>query len=118
MNFSFPTFFEKSNQNVDGVQLFDLKKAGNDNAIRSISKMYNYLAESLYNIQVSLDPEMIIIGGGISGRDEFIDELRKQLYNYLAKKGIETIMPKIHACQYKNDANLIGAALNFETLNQ
>lgn len=79
--------------------------------------MYNYLAESLYNIQVSLDPEMIIIGG-ISGRDEFIDELRKQLYNYLAKKGIETIMPKIHACQYKNDANLIGAALNFETLNQ
>ncbi|GMA54257.1 hypothetical protein GCM10025857_56140 [Alicyclobacillus contaminans] len=53
--------------------------------------MYNYLAESLYNIQVSLDPEMIIIGGGISGRDEFIDELRKQLYNYLAKRGLRQL---------------------------
>ncbi len=83
-----------------------------------ISEMYDALVESLYNIQVSLDPEMVIIGGGVSARNEFINELHKRLYNNLAKDDIESIMPEIQACQYHNDANLIGAALNFETLKQ
>lgn len=111
-------FSEKFGQNVDGLQLFDLKKEGNVNAEQAISEMYDSLVESLYNIQVSLDPEMIIIGGGVSARNEFINELHKRLYNDLAKDGIASIMPEIQACQYHNDANLIGAALNFESLNQ
>ncbi|MCF1676647.1 ROK family protein [Tetragenococcus halophilus] len=111
-------FSEKFGQNVDGLQLFDLKKAGNTNATQMISEMYDALVESLYNIQVSLDTEMVIIGGGVSARNEFINELHKRLYNNLAKDDIESIMPEIQACQYHNDANLIGAALNFETLKQ
>lgn len=99
---------------IDGKQLFSLADSGDVLAQKYLDQMYDAIATALYNIQVILDPEMVIIGGGISVKFEVIDNIRMRLYDRLKSEGIEEIMPKIVACQFGNEANLIGAALNFE----
>lgn len=101
---------------LTGKELFARKDQGDSAAAEALEEMYQFIAEALYNIQVSLDPEIIIIGGGISARPELSQELGKRLHALLAAPGVESIMPEITTCQYENDANLIGAALNFQNI--
>ena len=79
-----------------------------------LDKMHEIMANNLYSVQVMFDPELIVLGGGISGQPALADELSKRLFEQLKKEGIEEIMPSIKCCSFHNDANLIGAALNFQ----
>lgn len=105
-------------QEVTGKELFDLKDAGNEEAKAMIETMYQNIAEGLYNLQVSLDPEMVIIGGGVSVREELISEVKERLQSLLIEADVSSIMPEVYACEYKNNANLIGAALNFMRIDK
>ncbi len=58
----------------------------------------------------------MIIGGGISVRLDVIENIKMRLFELLKAEGVESIMPEVVACKFKNDANLIGAAANFEVL--
>ncbi len=37
------------------------------------------MANGIYNLQYAYDPEKIVIGGGISMRDDLIDEINQRL---------------------------------------
>lgn len=106
-------YFKKTGEKVDGKQLFELANKGDVFVLTLLDTMYENIAQILYDLQVAIDPEMIIIGGGISERPEVIAELEKRLSNKLTSVHLSSIMPKIVACQFKNDANLIGAAINY-----
>ncbi|UUV98977.1 ROK family protein [Vagococcus luciliae] len=106
-------YYKKTGEKVDGKQLFELAKKKDSLVLALLDTMYENIAQILYDLQVALDPEMIIIGGGISERKEVIDELEKRLYHNLASVHLPNIMPQIAACQFRNDANLIGAATNY-----
>ena len=45
---------------------------------------------------------------------KIISELDDKKFELLKKEGVEEIMPTIKCCRFQNNANLIGAALNFE----
>lgn len=107
-------FSKKIGQPITGKELYEKKEQGDLQARKALFEMYENIAQSLYNIQVSIDPEMVILGGGISARPELAEELSTRLSSLLEKKNIGSIMPKIVSCQYQNNANLIGAALNFQ----
>ncbi|RHH69473.1 MULTISPECIES: ROK family protein [Vagococcus] len=98
---------------IDGKQLFRLAGLRDPLANKLLDTMYENISQILYDLQVALDPEMIIVGGAISERPEVIDELQKRLYEKLASVRLQHITPVVSACQFKNDANLIGAAINF-----
>ncbi|MGX4685635.1 ROK family protein [Vagococcus sp. JNUCC 83] len=98
---------------VDGKELFRLANLGDKLALRFLDTMYENISQILYDLQVSLDPEMVIIGGGISEKSEVVYELQRRLFTKLEEIRLDHIMPRIVACQFKNDANLIGAAINF-----
>ena len=57
---------------------------------------------------------MIIIGGGISARPELTTEIRTRLQALLTRFGVPSAMPLVKACEFQNNANLIGAAVNYE----
>lgn len=80
--------------------------------------MYWAIAHSLYNVQVSMDPELVIIGGGVSAREELPTEIGRRLQELLEKHLVPEIMPEIKRCHYLNDANLVGAAMNFINLKK
>ncbi|MDN6663455.1 MAG: ROK family protein [Tetragenococcus koreensis] len=111
-------FSKQYGNKLTGLELFEQKDAGDKRATQAIESMYNHLADSLYNIQVSLDPEMVILGGGISARSELAEELQTRLQKLLTDEGISAILPEIKTCHYQNNANLIGAALNFENIQK
>ncbi|MBX8937733.1 ROK family protein [Enterococcus gilvus] len=108
-------YSEQTNTKVDGKELYALKENGDPLAERLVNEMYQIMANNLYNIQVMFDPELIVLGGGISRRPELAAELTNRLSEQLKKEGVEEIMPAIKCCKFHNDANLIGAALNFNS---
>lgn len=106
-------YYHQTGKKVDGQKLFELANKGDELVLTLLDMMYENIAQILYDLQVAIDPEMIIIGGGISERTEVITELEKRLYHKLTSVHLPSIMPQITACQFKNDANLIGAAINY-----
>ncbi|WP_278530905.1 ROK family protein [Enterococcus asini] len=111
-------YSEIKGEAVDGQQLFALQAEGDVLADLIVNELYDQIALTLYNIQVSIDPDTIILGGGISARPELATALSNRLHKLLAEEGVAEIMPKVTTCEFQNDANLLGAALNFELLHQ
>lgn len=107
-------YSEQTHTLIEGKELYALKESGDLLAAELLDEMYQIMAKNLYNIQVMFDPELIVLGGGISKRPELADELSKRVFEQLKKEGVEEIMPSIKCCNFHNDANLIGAALNFQ----
>ena len=56
-----------------------------------------------------LNPEKILIGGGICEREDFIESIEKTLRSIKWWGYVET---KIERCCHKNDGGLIGALYN------
>lgn len=110
-------YSEQTRTQVEGKELFALKENGDPIAAKLLDEMYQIMANNLYNIQVIFDPELIVLGGGISRRPDLAVELSTRLFNSLKKEGIEAIMPTIKCCKFQNDANLIGAALHFKKIS-
>jgi predicted NBD/HSP70 family sugar kinase len=110
-------FSEKIGTLITGKELFERKDSGDEQAIAALNNMYQNIAEALYNIQVSIDPAMVIIGGGISARPEVTVEVKDRLLALLTESGVPSIMPEVCACEYQNNANLIGAAFNFQHIH-
>ena len=109
---------ERTGKRVDGQSIFELLESGDSLAEELVDEMYWSIANSLYNLQVSLDPELVIIGGGVSARKEIAEEIGNRLSQLLTKHLVPEIMPEIKTCHFSNDANLIGAAMNFVKLTK
>ncbi len=102
---------------INGKEVFELAEQGNEVAIDETEKFYYSLAQGIYNLQYSYDPEKIIIGGGVSAKADLIPHLQRKFSEILEKVQIAKLVPDIAICQFKNDANLIGAVYNYQ-LNQ
>ena len=76
------------------------------------------IQQSHYNIQYSYDPEVIIIGGGISVREDMIDEINKRLDIIIDKVEPARIKPVVKKCAFANDANIIGAIYHYLTISK
>lgn len=96
---------------VSGEEVFELAKNGNQIAQNKVDELYFYLALGIYNLQYILDPEVIIIGGGISAQSELVDEIEQQLQKIMNFGQRAPLFPKLAVCQFGNDANLIGASM-------
>lgn len=98
---------------IDGVDVFELCNNGDQIAINEVNKYYYTMAVGIYNIQYTYDPEVIILGGAISEREDYVDEINKRL-DIMMNNGLEgTIKPVLKKCKYGNDANKLGALCNY-----
>ena len=95
-----------------GKDVFELAEQGDALAAEEVDLFYKYLSRGLYNMQMSIDPEMIVIGGGISANPAIVQKV-EDLTNDIIKQRIKDFTAKIVPCAYKNDANLLGAVKNF-----
>jgi glucokinase len=98
---------------IDGVEVFELCNKGDEIALKEVNKYYFIMAVGIYNIQYTYDPEVIILGGAISERAEYVEEVNKRL-DILMNSDLEgTIKPVIKKCEFGNDANKLGALYNY-----
>ncbi|KRL76989.1 transcriptional regulator sugar kinase [Secundilactobacillus paracollinoides DSM 15502 = JCM 11969] len=92
----------------------DRADAGEAQAQRAVNLLYHWLSVAAYNLVVGLNPDRLLIGGGISARSEVIDEIRSRVMAMQDRHSAQAIQTDIQACHYLNDANLVGAVRQFE----
>lgn len=103
---------ETLQQNLDGEDVFQLAKAGDMRAKAVIDAFYDHLAIGIYNVLVSLDPEVVLIGGGISANQSFIQELNRRVQGLQAghRDMKNMTLAEIRPCHFLNDAGIVGAS--------
>lgn len=100
-------------ESFDGKKVFEMAKAGDEFCIEIIDRFYLNMAKGIFNLQYIYDPELILIGGAISEREDFIDRINEKIDYLMEKIDIAKVRPIIGTCMYKKDANLVGALANF-----
>jgi glucokinase len=100
----------KGNLNsIDGKVIFDQAKAGDKVACKVIDRMTNYLAIGIMNIISIIDPEVFVLGGGLSAAGEYlISMIREKVSQITYYKGMD--VGKILLSHIGNDGGIIGAA--------
>ena len=96
-----------------GKDLFALADKGVSSANEAVDGIYDALSIAMYNICLTYNPEQIVIGGGISERENILAPIYQRLIQLLQTNGASEIEVKLDLCQYRQDANLIGAVANF-----
>ena len=96
-----------------GEKIFDEAENGNEICKEVIDRFYLNLAKGIFNLQYVYDPELILLGGAISEREDFIDRINEKLDYLMNEVEDAKIRPVINTCTHKKDANLVGALSNF-----
>ena len=82
-----------------------------NSSIQNVLESYiDNLSEGLANVVNMYDPEMLVIGGGLSDyADEFMYKLKSKLFAKLYNKETHNLTVKV--ASLKNDAGIIGASI-------
>lgn len=99
-------------EEVSGELIYKLAKEGNEDMQELLKDLYFTIAKSCCSLYTTLDPDVILIGGGISAEPAFVEGIKKYVEMIKVSDPIlEEI--KIDICKYRNDSNLYGALYNF-----
>lgn len=98
-------------EEMSGKDVFELSRVNKD-IKQLIETFYDNLATGFASIIYVVAPDYFIIGGAISARDAFIDEIKERLIKILPKH----IYDHVHFIRaaYQNDAGMIGAYFHSE----
>ncbi len=98
-------------QKLDGKLFFDAVRVGDAAARNVLDEFLRYLSLGILNVVNLLEPDAVVIGGGISREGELLlapvrERLARESYSRMSKK-----TPRVEAAVLGNDAGIIGAAL-------
>lgn len=94
---------------LSGEEIFRLVEEEDPICKKAVDEWYQLLAIGIYNMQYIYDPQVILVGGGISARPELIDCINEKLDELLEKIDLAKIRPKVEVCHFRQNANLLGA---------
>ncbi len=90
--------------------VFDAAKECDVAAMKVFNNYCDNLGKAMYTITAFLDPEMIVLGGGVCKAGDFLlDAVRARLPRYLLFKTLG--YPRIEIAKLGADAGIIGAAM-------
>ncbi|WP_164667740.1 ROK family protein [Virgibacillus doumboii] len=101
-----------SEDELSGKKIFDLAHKGDDICIQEINRLVYYLSKGIATIAYMMNPEMIVIGGGITNQKDYLYQL---IMEQLKRDMIPSILEKtkIEIAGNLNDAGMIGALRHF-----
>lgn len=96
----------------DGYRIFEEAKKGDALCIKAIDEMVDVLGNGIANICYVINPEVVVLGGGIMAQEEFLGEkVRVALDKYLlASIASHT---RLAFAKHGNDAGMLGAYYHF-----
>ncbi|MCB2306170.1 ROK family glucokinase [Clostridium estertheticum] len=107
------TIMENVDGNIDNLNakiIFDCAKKRDKIATLAVDRLIKYLGIGIINIVNFIDPEIIVLGGGIAGAGQYLlDLITKEV---IANKYYKDLpIAKIVLAQLGNKAGVIGAAM-------
>lgn len=98
----------RSYPELSAKAVFDCAKAGDSLALEAVEKSCYYLGVAFAHVAQIIDPEVFVIGGGVSKAGDIITETTKKYYN---SKVIDALKNKeFKLATLGNDAGIYGAA--------
>lgn len=100
---------------VNGELIYKWADEGDSVVLDLLEDFYFTTAKYLFSIFAVVDPDIILLGGGISAQPAFVEGVKR----YVEKlKSISMISKFIHVdvCKFGNDSNLLGALYNFQQM--
>lgn len=97
----------------NGYRIFEEAKNGHLICIEAIDRLIDYLAQGISTICYVVNPEVVVLGGGIMAQVDYIQpRLEKALDDYL----VESIrkQTRIAFAQHENAAGMLGAYYHFK----
>lgn len=100
-----------SEQELNGYIIFDWAKKGDSDARKAIYNLMQNLADGITNIVSVLNPEIVILGGGIMAQKDY---LRPLIDEALQQRLVPNVYDKtiVDFAQLENDAGMLGALYN------
>lgn len=102
----------QTNDEVTSESICSNYLKGDKVASQAVEEWCLNIAQGLHLVRIFYNPEMIFIGGAISEQDWFIKKLQKLFYSDLKHTFQEITTTQLDRCRFRNDANLIGAAIH------
>lgn len=102
-----------SQQELDGIRIFEMAKSGDQICIDAIEEMCDMLGYGIANICYVINPEAVIIGGGIAGQQEYLYSLIRQSMDKHLLPALSEKTRLVFASQ-GNQAGMLGAYYNFK----
>ncbi len=100
------------NVNRDAKQVFEAAEAGDAVAASVVERFYLSLAHGILNAVMMIDPELILIAGGVTNRSTFLEVLLTTLDTVMSdlSRYQDIELPPIKLAKMKADAGIVGAA--------
>lgn len=99
---------------INGKYVFEQAKQGDSDCIRSIQEMCEVLGMGIANICYVVNPEVVVLGGGIMAQKEYLkDILRESLDKYLIPSVARHT--RLEFAQNQNQAGMLGAYYHFRS---
>lgn len=99
-------------KSVTGIDVFEQAKKGDRICVDAIDEILENLATGLRNIIYLLNPDVVVIGGGITAQKEYIEErIRKKVNEKMISDRFRKT--EIRLAEKGNQAGLLGALYHF-----
>lgn len=113
------SIIHKNKSKISGLTAFDAMRCGDECGKAIVDKYIEYIGIGLVDMINVLQPEIVIIGGGISKEGDYIilplrEYVKKNVYTSSIPEFPQT---EIVAAKMGNDAGIIGAALLYKQNN-
>lgn len=100
-----------------GIRIFEEAGRGDAVCIASIEHMAEILGEGIANICYVMNPEVVVLGGGIAAQEAYLkplvtDQLRRFLKPVIFEK------TRLEFAKQRNDAGMLGAFYHFQMRRQ
>lgn len=100
-------------ESIDGKYVFEHAKKGDTDCIRAIEEMCDVLGMGIANICYVVNPEVVVLGGGIMAQKEYLkDRIRISLDKYLLPSVAKHT--RLEFAENKNQAGMLGAFCHFK----
>ena len=86
-------------------------KAGDEKSLAVFKQYVQKLCIGLSNLIMIFDPEVIALGGGVSGAGDFLADACQEELTRIFSETTDPLYCKVRIARYQNDAGILGAAL-------
>ena len=101
-----------SEESLDGANVLDMARTGDPAALAGIQRQMHALAAGLASVLLIVDPELVVIGGGLAAGADVLGPVLKEELSLLRAAAP---VPKTRICfsELGNDAGMLGALSYF-----
>lgn len=104
---------EQKKERWNGYRIFEEAEKGDEICCKAIDEMTDILGRGIANICYVLNPQIVVLGGGIMAQEEFLKpRIRKALDKYLVPSIAEKTT--LVMAKHRNDAGMLGAFYHFK----